>query len=48
MAAVRPALNALADALRAVHADATVEASLVTPRAVSDDAPKPQRERKAS
>ena len=47
MAAVRPALDALRDALAGVHADATVEASLVTPRVVSDDAPKPRRERKA-
>ena len=43
MAAVRPALDALRTALAAVHADATVEATLVTPRAATDDAPKPRR-----
>ncbi len=48
MARVRPALDALRDALAEVHADATVEASLVTPRAAADDAPRPRRERKAS
>ena len=48
MAEVAAAVGVLKDALTKLHAGATVEAALVTPRVVSDDAPKPRRERKAS